>query len=135
MTHHPAAALMAADYPHLQHTNDRGEVSVVQMPGFNTAGMSEEQVAATLGPLALGIAEAQLETLQARHGYVVHHEDEPCGAQADDDEPATHQGLVIHCNRCRADVFELRMANPDFVKISVETEIARMQAHLEVCAG
>lgn len=49
---HPAAPLLAQDFGRLQHTNDRGETGVLHMPGFLTAGMSEEQISESLGPMA-----------------------------------------------------------------------------------
>lgn len=126
---HPAAPLLAAELGRLQHTNDRGETGIIAMPGFNTAGMSEEQAAETLGPLATGLSEAIIETLDARHGYIVLHRDE---LPAEPNATADLDGVPIHCNRCRQVVIQ-RLRIGDYVKIHVPTVLTALQAHMEQC--
>lgn len=136
MTHHPAAPLIAQDFGRLQHTNDRGETGVLHMPGFLTAGMSDEQISDTIGPLATGLSEAIIETLDQRHGYLVIHRDQleataqRIAGEAMDDQSL--DGVPIHCNRCRAVVIQ-RLRVSDFVKIHVPTVLAALQAHAEQC--
>jgi len=132
---HPAAPLLAADFGRLQHTNDHGETGVLHMPGFNATGMSEEQIAESLGPLATGLAEAIIETLQ-RHGYSVIHADQLEAtarriAQEHLDVTAG-DGIPIHCNRCRQVAIK-RLAISDWVKIHVPSVLAALQAHLDNC--
>lgn len=135
---HPAAALLAADFGRLQHTNERGETGMLHMPGFMTAGMSDEQAAETLGPLATGLAEAIIETLQDRHGYLVVQRDQldvtAQGIAATQTEAMAANGVPIHCNRCRQPVIQrLRMTDPSYIKIHVPTVLAALQAHAETC--
>lgn len=133
---HPAAPLLAADFGRLQHTNDHGETGVLHMPGFNATGMSEEQIAESLGPLATGLAEAIIETLQARHGYSVIHADQleaTARRIAQERLDATAgDGVPIHCNRCRQVVIQ-RLAISDWVKIHVPSVLAALQGHIDTC--
>jgi len=136
MTHHPAAPLLAQDFGRLQHTNDRGEVGILHLPGFLTSGMSDEQIAETLGPLATGLSEAMIETLDQRHGYLVIHRDElEATARQIAGEAMESQGVdgvPIHCNRCRTVVIQ-RLRVTDYVKIHVPTVLAALQAHMDTC--
>lgn len=134
---HPAAPLLAQDFGRLQHTNDHGETGVLHMPGFNTSGMSEEQIAETLGPLATGLAEAIIETLQTRHGYTVIHRDqlEATARQIAQEQmdATTGDGIPIHCNRCREVVIQ-RLRVSEFVKIHIPTVLAALQTHADTCS-
>jgi hypothetical protein len=136
VTHHPAAPLLAQEFGRLQHTNDRGETGVLHMPGFLTSGMSEEQVSETLGPLATGLSEAIIETLDQRHGYLVVHRDKLADtARTIAGEAMADQaidGVPIHCNRCRQAVIQ-RLRISDYCKIHVPTVLAALQAHMENC--
>lgn len=133
---HPAAPLLAQEFGRLQHTNDHGETGVLHMPGFLTSGMSEEQVAETLGPLATGLSEAIIETLDQRHGYLVVHRDELADtARTIAGEAMADQaidGVPIHCNRCRQVVIQ-RLRVSGYVKVHVPTVLAALQAHVEDC--
>lgn len=104
------------------------------MPGFLTAGMSEEQINESLGPLATGLSEAIIETLEQRHGYLVIRKDElrQAAKQLDGDNMDDLDGVPIHCNRCRTVVIQ-RLRLGDYVKIHVPTVIAALQAHEQNC--
>jgi len=135
---HPAADLLAQDLGRLQHTNDRGETGIIALPGFMTAGMSEEQAAETLGPLAVGLCEAMIETLDVRHGYVVVERDEierrAAELAAEANGAMSTDGVAIHCNRCRQPVIHrLRMTDPTFVKVHVPTLLGAFREHAENC--
>lgn len=131
---HPAAPLLAQDFGRLQHTNDRGETGVLHMPGFLTAGMSEDQIAESLGPMATGLSEAIIETLDARHGYLVVHRDQlhATAQELAGDAMDDLDGVTIHCNRCRGVVIQ-RLRLGEFVKIHVPTVLAALQAHTQQC--
>lgn len=106
------------------------------MPGFLTSGMSEEQVSETLGPLATGLSEAIIETLDQRHGYLVVHRDKLADtARTIAGEAMADQaidGVPIHCNRCRQVVIQ-RLRVSDYCKIHIPTVLAALQAHVEDC--
>lgn len=129
---HPAAPLLAQDFGRLQHTNAKGETGILHMPGFLTIGMSEEQVADTLGPLALGLSEAIIETLDVRHDYVLVRRDELGATTREADMDTGLDGVPIHCNRCRQVVIQ-RLRIGDFVKIHVPTVLAALAAHERDC--
>jgi hypothetical protein len=133
LSSHPAAPLLAQDLGHLQHTNARGEVGLVQLPGFmSTAGMSEEQ-AGEAGLLALAIAEGVIETLEERHGYRVVHKSE-IRAQAEKIAAERYSGteVKLHCNRCQKPIVgvDTSSAAP---KVHTKTMAAALAAHAEVC--
>lgn len=81
MTKHPAAALLAQDLGRLQHTNPRGETGLIHYPGFPNGA---DPGAPGAGALAQALTEAIIETLEARHGYVVVHRSELGKAQPTD---------------------------------------------------
>lgn len=134
---HPAAPLLAERFGRLQHTNDRGETGIMHMPGFMAAGMSDEQMAESVGPVATGLAEAIIETLDTL-GYTVASTDE-LDAQAR--EVAAQytvdtglDGVPIHCHRCRQVVISrLRLTRPEYIKIDVAAVVADLTKHLAEC--
>ena len=129
---HPAAPLLAEDLHRLQHTNKRGEVGMISLPGFNTVGMSEEQIAEQAGPLALGISEAIIETL-TKHGYPPTHKTDikaridAAIAAATSEGPST---IELLCNRCQRPVVRAKTSP---AKVSVRTMVDDLSAHLETC--
>lgn len=130
---HPAAPLLAPKLGRLRHTNDRGETNWLPLPGFLTAGMAPEQAEST-NLLGQAICEALIETLDVDCGYVViSHDELEAKAQEmaeGDDEPV--KGVTVHCNRCRAELFDLRLAS-EFVKANPQTLIDVLVAHQAVC--
>jgi hypothetical protein len=134
---HPAAELLAQDLGRLQHTNEHGETGVLSIPGFHTAGMSDEQAAETIGMIGVGLCEAMIETLDVRHGYVVISRDQLDALTASAAGPDQGiDGVPIHCNRCRVPVIQrLRLTNPEFVKINTVAVLAALQAHIETCCA
>ena len=131
---HPAAELLAQDLGRLQHTNDHGETGIVSLPGFHTAGMSDEQTAETIGTIGVGLVEAKIAPLDVRHGYVVISRDQLDALTAASSVDQGIDGVPIHCNRCRVPVIQrLRLSNPEFVKINTTAVLAALQAHVETC--
>ena len=129
---HPAAPLIAQDFGRLQHTNDRGETGVLSMPGFTTTGMSAEQAAETVGPLAIGVAEAIIETLDQRYGYIVVQRQELEARTNTVDQGL--DGVPIHCSNCRGVVIQrLRLTDPSYVKINAAEVGAVLIEHAKVC--
>ena len=90
MAKHPAAALIAQDLGQLQHTNDRGEVGLIHLPGFRNAG-AHPGYAQGAGQLAQAIGEAIIETLDKRHGYEVIHRTQLTTARARTKNGKTHR--------------------------------------------
>jgi hypothetical protein len=130
---HPAAPLIAQDFGRLQHTNDRGETGVLSMPGFTTTGMTPEQAAETVGPLAIGVAEAIIETLDQRYGYLLVQRQELEARSANTVDQGL-DGVPIHCSNCRQVVIQrLRLTNPEFVKINPAEVGAVLIEHAKVC--
>lgn len=128
MAEHPAAPLLARDLGRLQHTNARGEVGIVTLPGFATAaGMSDDQAEQT-GALALAIAEGIIETLDQRHGWelVTKAELKTLRRRATQSTgPA--EAPISTCKRCGQPILQ---PGPT---IDVATMVRVGMAHLEVC--
>jgi len=126
------AALIAGKFGNLQHTNKRGEVNYLYMPGFKDAGMSTEQSEST-GLIATGLAEALLETLDTQFDYVTVHRSQVAESVEDEAESDPDDDVAdIHCDRCRQVFTRLDLSGADVV-INVSQLAALIEAHREVC--
>ncbi|MGQ9348934.1 hypothetical protein [Mycolicibacterium gilvum] len=90
----------------LQHTNNNGELGLICVPGFSTAGMSDEQANAT-GTLALALSEAVIETLEKQCGYRVVAESEYKRLLKNAQPAAPPEDVTLQCNRCHQDVLKV----------------------------
>ncbi|MGB3484006.1 MAG: hypothetical protein WBB07_17545 [Mycobacterium sp.] len=133
MADHPAAPLLAADLGRLQHTNNRGEVGMVHLPGFvSTAGMSEEQ-AGESGMLAQAISEAVIETLEQRYKYrVIHESDIKAQVKAAVAEQAAPvEKVPLRCKRCNTALMNVYVGDN---RVDAKVFVGVLQQHLEVCS-
>ena len=122
---HPAAPLLAKDLGRLPHTNANGELGYIQLPGFSTTGMGEEQSQAT-GTLALAVAEAAIESLDT-HGYAVTPKTELTNLRKAAKPAQAPESIELTCHRCRRPIAKVNTTGQ--AKVNVKLLAAGLEAH------